>query len=268
MGINNSMFKSSRLQVLSLITLFGIFGLGCASGPELDHYPRREIDRPYTLPKGVASWHIPMTYSHDSDDSGISNTVYPIPVPLVWETSLSDDWNITWYLLPLKLSHQFWNSENSRLGAAFTVGFSSSSITGFRLSPTFELSYRQKLTKEIALDLTPYYTPHVPFQMGQPYRWSTGLVMGPLIQFSDVFAMEPNASFNANRGSPSYTANSSPYTDFSLQDETSYSAGCGIFAIWSAGRQWDIRPHFSYYGFGSKTGYRGETARLDFVHFW
>ncbi len=38
-----------------------IFVSSCASGPELAKYPVAEIDRPYTLPQGVAfltSFHI------------------------------------------------------------------------------------------------------------------------------------------------------------------------------------------------------------------
>lgn len=262
------MSHASVFYCSSLIVLFSLLGAGCASGPELEKYSRSEIDRPYTLPKGVATWHIPMVYSHDSDNSGQSDTIYPIPLPFVWETSLSDDWNITWVLLPWKLSHQFWNTEDSRFGAAMTLGFASSSVTGFRFSPTFELSYRQKLSKEIALEITPYYTPDIPFQSGETYRWSTGVAVGPLLQLSEFFAIEPNLSFSANRGSAARLTKDTPFGSFTIQDATTYSAGVGIFAVWSAGRQWDIRPNFSYYGFGSNTNYRGVTASLDFVHFW
>jgi len=244
------------IKVLVSFSIVSFFS-GCASGPNLKNYPRTEIDRPYTLPGGVAAWHIVSEYEHYSDNYS-DTTIYPIPIPLIWETALSDDWMLTWAPIPLAISHQFWNDQTSRLGASVTLGFSDSSNTGFRLAPIFSVSYRLKLSPTLALVVSPFYSPDIPFQDGQPFRWSTGLTVGPLFQLDEFFSVEPNVSFSVHRGTIATADTSDPISSF----------GVGASAVWSISRRWDFRPSYSYSGIGSSDGYRSHLASADFVYFW
>jgi hypothetical protein len=255
-------------QIVPTLFVFGLFLSSCSSGPELEKYPVSEIDRPYTLPKGVATWHIPTIYQQVRDNHSDSTSFGPIILPFEWETALSDDWTLTWIPVPLQISHQFWNDENSRFGMSFTAGFSYSSNTGFRLAPTVEASYRLKLNPTLALEFKPYFTPDMPFQTGEVFRYSYGLSVGPLFQLTPVFALEPNFSFDVHRGSVSISDSSDPFSGFNLEEETIASFGVGLSATWSIGRQWDFRPSFNYRGLASKNGYRGEFAVAEFVYYW
>jgi hypothetical protein len=193
------MFRSAPIAVHAFAGVLMFVAMGCASGPELDRYTRREIERPYTLPQGVASWHIPTVFGHIRDNSS-SNTIPPIPFPLLWEQSLSDDWNLIWAPLPLGVSHQFSNTVESRVGFSAFAGFSYSTVQGFRFSPTLSFDYRHRFSNELALDLTPSFTPDIPFTKGEEFRWSAGLTTGPLFQLTDTLALKPNVSLGLTQG--------------------------------------------------------------------
>lgn len=83
----------SNFRIIFALVILSLTA-GCAAGPELEKYPRAEIDRPYTLPKGVAAWHIPTVFGYIGDNS-YSCTIFPVPVPLIWESSLSDETTFT-----------------------------------------------------------------------------------------------------------------------------------------------------------------------------
>src|SRR5690349_14594687 len=118
-----------------------VFAMGCASGPALDKYPSREIDRPYTLPKGVAAWHVPASYSVVSTNTSPASSSFAIN-PLVWQSALSDDWNLIWFPVPLGVSHQFMNTEKNRLGFTFVTGVGYGSYQGWFFSPALSVSNR------------------------------------------------------------------------------------------------------------------------------
>lgn len=261
------MKKTSFLILQALVAngLLSVFA-GCASGPALEKYPRREIDRPYTLPSGVASWHIPMITGvvRDSDESVF---IPPIPVPLIWDSALSDDWTLHWYPLPLGVSHQFQNSEQSRTGFTLLNSFSYSSTRGLRLIPNIAFGYRLKFSGDTALDVTPAVTLDIPFENGESFRWSGGLSVGPLFQLSDTFSLKPSANFAIARG---WTYEISTDLDqLEIRDTTSFNLGFGLGSVWSFARQWDLRPGYSFSGFSSRSeALRAHLLTIDFVHFW
>src|SRR5687768_11386684 len=83
-------FKSARVVAGPILFSVSILILGgCAASPKLDSFNRREIDRPYTLPEGVAAWHVAAVGGVVQDNSN-KVTVPLIPYPLLWETALSD----------------------------------------------------------------------------------------------------------------------------------------------------------------------------------
>ena len=251
--------------ITGLLVVSSVYLAGCASGPELDKYSRREMDRPYTLPKGVATWHIPVIYANVQDRQS-SASYGPVPVPLLWETSLSDDWNLIWFPLPLGVSHQFFLNEQARFGFTLLNGVGYSSLSGFRLHPTLTTPYRAFLSKDLALEVTPLFSADIPFQSGENLLWTASLGIGPLFQTSEFFAWKPSASFDVAHGP--YGQLLSDQDRFRFSNETSASLSLGASAVWSMGRQWDLRPEYHYAGIGSQNQQRVHLAVLDFVHFW
>jgi hypothetical protein len=237
----------------------------CASGPELDKFDRRELDRSYTLPKGVAAWHILAVGGEIRDDSS-STTLYPVPLPLVWETSLSDDWNLIFAPLPLGVSHQFANTETARYGITLLTGFRTGSISGFRLLPTLAFSSRFKLSRDLAVDVTPNFQPDIPFKGGQKFLWSAGVELGPVFQVSDRFSWGPRASLDVSYGKAPGAF--SITEDLNLVAETSFVGGLGLNGTWVLGRQWDLRAGYGYSGLGARNGFRAHLGILDLTHYW
>ncbi len=133
----------------SLCILLALVSASCASGPELEKYPRPAIDRPYTLPKGVASWttavftlHQPATYSSGWTGSGS---------PLIFTQSLSEDWNIIWAPIPLVVQYQIRHDAERTAGVTFgfqSIGYGS--VDGLILTPGLQATYRQKIIQNVA----------------------------------------------------------------------------------------------------------------------
>jgi len=254
----------TQLKLLLSLCIFGGLFTGCASGPELDKYPRREIDRPYTLPKGVAAWHIPGGYTNTVSNSAPAASAGLI-YPLVWESSLSDDWNLIWFPIPLGVSHQIMNTDKTRLGFSFLSGFGYGSSQGWFFSPTLSVSDRHKISNDIAIEVTP----SVAFDIttgGGPVRWAANVSTGPVLQLSDEFALKYSLVLGVANGKDVMSG----FQDSSSVPVgvTSFNMGMGMSAVWSFARQWDFRPSYSYSGIGSQNGQQNNTLFADIVYFW
>jgi hypothetical protein len=247
------------------LTVEGAVFSGCASSPALDRYSRSEIERPLTLPEGVTTWHIPMVFAHIEDKYG-STTIPPVPIPLFWDTSPSDDFTLHWAPLPLAGTYQISKTPMQRWGLNVGTGLSYGETPGFRVHPMLGLSFRQRLAERWALDMTPSYTAIIPFKDGQDYNWSSKFEIGSLSQLTDEFAIEPYGAVEALRGNAAFSRVS--FGDRKNYDDITVNLTVGIQGVWSAGRQWDIRPAYAYSGIASNTSLRAHLAWVDFVHFW
>lgn len=249
----------------ALLPFVVLFAAGCASGPALDSYSRREIDRPYTLPKGVATWEIPAFYYFASDRT-YSEQLLPVPIPLVWTMALSDDWNLKWFLIVPTVSHQLSRSEDGWTGASLFANFGYRSGTGLFLLPTATFAWRRVLAPNTALDARLRFTPKINLGWGYDFRWSAGATAGPLFQLTDVFALEPLLEIDvSHRLEPASTL---VYPLLDLPEDTWLSAGLGLKSVWSLGRQWDFRATYTFSGIGSPTDIRAHIGVLEFIHFW
>lgn len=230
----------------------------CATGPELDKYSRREIDRPYTLPKSVANWEIPTMISHTQDDKSCSTSV-PIPLPIFWNKSLSDDWNVHLSPIALGASHQISNNEMARLGFSVFTGIlpMPKKQPGPYWRSGFSFNYRHKFSDKFGLDLVPTFHAEIPLEANsQNWNWQAGLSSGPLFQLSDTFAFKPLLLLAVNRDHVNNVA-------------AAMNVGFGLSSVLSITRQWDFRPSYTYSGImGSKNGYRNHAGEVNFVHFW
>ena len=235
--------------------------LSCAAGPSISNYPQREIDRPATVPDGLSKWYIQTEVSKYKDNFSHEVTTYDIN-PVGFETSLSDDWSLIWSPLPFGVSHQFWNTQQSRLSFLVFLGFGYGSISGLKLSPNLRMSYRLKLTKDLGFDLTPYFDPDIYFKEGYKYRWSAGFSAGPLFQVSDSVAVKPTILYKVYHGRPFIDA------DYSDDDQTHYRTGLGLEASVYLSQQWTFEPSYKYIGLTSPNGYAEHDLHLNFIHIW
>jgi hypothetical protein len=238
--------------------------VGCASGPELEKYPRTQIDRPYTLPKGVANWQIPTIMGLISDNSG-SIFIPPIPVPLIWQSSITDDWTLNWTPLPMSVSHQFSHTKEQVFGTTFGLGgFSWSSTSGIIIMPQIALYHRYAFSPTFALETTPSFSSTYKTS-SRLLTWAIGLKVGPLVQLSEKFALKASVEANYNYG----------YQFLSLGD-SSVSPGLSyLFTLplslgfrWSIHRQWDMDGTYNFSSIGYSNGFQAHTFLLHFTHFW
>jgi hypothetical protein len=241
----------------------------CASGPALDRYSTREIDRPYTLPEGVAAWGILSQFTLTSTSPG-SPLLSGSTNPANWVSSLSDDWSLLWTPLPLGVSHQFFNSEQHRFGMTFVAGGGYGSYSGFFFSPTVSASYRYRFSKNGSIDVTPLFNMDIP--ASGVARWSTNLYLGPTFQLSDVFALSPALSLEYTNSVVGPASSSGIGWGTSgrgwWQDSMDFLAGVQVSAVWRFAKQWDHKPMIGCSGFGSRTGYQESFVNLSFIHYW
>jgi hypothetical protein len=259
-------YKLSRRCITCVFTVLVSLFSGCASGPQLEQYPRRQIDRPYTLPKGVDNWQTVLGEQHSSDQWGDTNSS-AIVNPLTWQQSLSDDWNIVWAPIPLAVLHQFSKTDTNMMGAGFAMGFVYSSVNGFDLRPSLSFTERHNFTEFLALDIIPSVTPRIPFQAGQSFDWLGGIALQPLFQVTDTLAFQPGMILNVERGeSPqdSYYTSNEIFPPYTTQVTLPLSAHLG----WSASRRWDLNAGYTYYGIGYGAGFTNHVGTITAIYYW
>ena len=254
----------SRLSLgLGILSLFIL--VGCASGPALEKYSRTALERPYTLPEGVATWQIPALGGYLKDDFG-SATLIPIPAPVVWQSSLTDNWTLNWGPLPLSVSHQIDYSSASVLGTTFGFsGLGYSSDNGLMLLPTANLYWRKIFSKEWGLEVIPAFTSLISTQGADTFVWEASVGVGPMYQATEHlafrFAVQPSISSNyylASLGSVSTRPTGG----------ARFTLPLSVGTVWSFHRQWDFRANYSFNAIGQLNNYQAHLVHLNFVHFW
>ncbi len=209
----------------------------CAPGARLADYPSRVIDRPYTLPKGVAAWSSPTVggvgFSH-----GEVNGVVPVPYPLLWQIALSDDWNIIFAPVPLAAMWQITNGDYLRMGTLIVAGLGYSPQRGFELEPSIELSLRLKAGRDVALDLTIDGNLQIAAEVPNLDAGSAGATLGPLVQLRDDLHLRPRLSLRYEGGAR--------YTDLfageigDIPRRENVTVGLGLEGGLVLSRQWDL----------------------------
>lgn len=248
-----------RALALFLLTL-GL--VSCTSGPQLEKYPRTHIKRPYTLPKGVATWSTLIVTAHESTKTD-THFLPPIPIPLVWKTSLSDNWTLHWIPLPLAVSQQIYYSETDVWGATYSLGGGYASGVGVTLIPAVNLYYRTLWTEKVALETTlnvtaAYHT------KGDPWTWTMGFRTGPTFQLTDRLAIGPRVSVSLDRAFRTYESSDSVQP----ARETGVVIPFGLDAVWSFHRQWDLDFTYTYTDKRDSNGYVSHVGVVTLEHYW
>lgn len=248
-----------------LLALIVLVAGGCTMAPELEKYPRAEIDRPYTLPLSVATWTTHAFAGYATDATGTESTLIPFPVPIFWSQALTDDWQLNWTPLPLSASHQFFNNDRGLLGTTFGMGFGygSGTAVGLVVQPHVTVFYRKRLNPEMALEITPSFTA-IMYSGSTSTGWAAGIRVGPLFQLSPLFAVRVGAMFAAANGYDSGIIRGAvkpgPGTTFTMPLDVGFT--------WSVARQWDFGTAYKLSTIGQPGGYQSHLLDLTLVHYW
>lgn len=254
--------------LIKLSTVLGsvILLIGCAAAPELQKYPRTQMQRPYTLPKQVATWTTAVPVGSIQDSTG-SFFIPPIPNMLNWATSLTDDWQLNFTPLPLSISHQFSYSPEQVWGATFGSGFGYASTIGLVIAPGLHFYQRTKLGKNVALETSPSF--EAQYTTGtQLFTWTVGLNAGPLFQLNDTFALSPKVGLYVDNGYDDAAVTSLSYIAISPARTTAVLMPLSLNAAWSFHRQWDLNASYTFHRIGHTASYTSHYGLLRLVHFW
>lgn len=242
---------------------------GCSPRETLSSYPTRLIDRPYTQPKGVTSWHTQGGYQRASS-SLEGDTWILLATPLVWQTAHTDNLNTIWAPIPAAISYQFQRSREGWIGGTVVFGsFTLDERDHLAWIPQVITTAHLKLTPSLALDLDLGIGAEVITSDDLSSRAVAGRVTG-LVQSTDRLAVFAGAAFVETEGPP----DPAPFVPAVTFDETPEPTGPlvpihgGMFVSFS--RQWEAWINFTYSGTGYPEDYGYEAWGLEFSlsHLW
>ena len=240
------------------LVLAALGSVACTAGAGLSGYPRSQIDRPYTLPAGVDSWATRAAGTYARDDLR-SSTFVPVPWPLFWGHSLSDDWTLGFTPLPSAISRQLVRTDDQLLGAtlAWGLGFGSE---GLLIAPSLTIAHRVRLSRSWAWTTAVSGSAwHWTDQTG--WGWGAAVGAGPLLQVTEAFSVQPGIALSVARTNLLFSG-------LPLMPAARLTVPLDLEGRLSLTRQWDVDAVFSYDGIGYENGYRRYTASLALVHFW
>jgi len=235
---------------------------GCAVTGNPDLYPQRQIDRPYTLPKGLAAWE-PGWHSDSLKYSGGSTNATSFN-PLVWTQSLSNDLNIVWLPLPLYLRYQIDRTDSDVYGVSlgFTE-FGYSTIDKWTLGMAVSGYQRHNLNDWLALVTTLSLKNVIRTKGNSSDSWGAELAAGPLFQVSDDIALLPRIHYAYERNYPSVF--DKPDT---FESKTYKLAPLSIMISWNLSRQWDLQADYQHRSIGYPDDIREESMDIRMINYW
>src|SRR5438093_3815447 len=226
----------------------------CAARTALYDYRRAVIDRPFTLPAGVDSFHVGILGGYARDDF---NSAGRAGAPVGWDLSLSDDSTLHLSPLQLGISRQMVRTEDSWLGATLGFGVGAGS-EGVLLSPNLGLAHRIRLTRSVAWSTA--VAGRLSRWTDQPaWGWSATLAGGPLWQVTEAVALQPLVGVSVGRSNLLLR-------DLPLDRTSRVTFPLVLGATFSVARQWDVQTALAYEGIGYEGGYRAFTGTVGFAH--
>jgi hypothetical protein len=252
-------FKSLYLFLLAIALA------GCAGTPT---FPRRQIDRPYTLPAGEGTFGGSAGYAFAKSKSGSGGTLVSgnDPKSGYWGLGLSDDWAL---LLFPGVRFQAWKSEDDILGAELTSGFVYSSSAGWGFTPNLSFYYRHKLNSDLALEVSlagrELIAPKSYYFNGKEAE----VRLGPMFQLDATKALSLSTGLKVER---LYEASQQQFNSSSTAplptSATQYVVPFEAFFSWSVGKKWDITLEYDWEQLGYAAGYAVHTVAGGFAYYW
>lgn len=248
---------------LSLIAFLSSLVLACTSSPNLDSYPERQIDRPYTLPDDVATWTTFVSASQVDDGEGqVGASVYPF----FWEQALSDKWTLEYSPLPLAVRYQIANTERNLWGLRFGSGIGYSSFSGVMLQPQVGVYHRYKMGGSYAWETTVAYTRVFSDKNDRDEQENGRLTTGPMVQIDDTKVLLPKIGLGMSRND---LAQYSEYRDYTGDDDFMFYAPASLSFRWLFHRQWEYSMGYAVNSLVLEEDRLAvHTLNASFKHFW
>lgn len=248
---------------------------GCAAAPKLADYPRREIDRPFTLPKGLASWSILGEYTQEKyrffDGSLDTDRSFVGPIPLKWQTSLSDDWNLLWYPIPIAALYSIRNDAAVTSGLLLGYGLKLSSAGYSTAGVGAQYFHRQKFNSDLALEVSPSLMPWFPLGDRAKWDFQAGVEVGPFWQAAETISLRAGARAVLRRDSQTVIRDDAFGSGgLDIEAHESWRTVFPVYAgmNWSFARQWDFGTEVNYQRLGETDDYSRLDVDIEFRHFW
>lgn len=248
--------------LISIVISFSIFG--CAAREKLNTYPRRHIDRPFTLPKGINSWNTIISYTHyeDQDNDSESNL---FPYPFIWNQPITDNLSLTWSPLPFTLQYQLINTEKYTAGISGGVsGLTYSSLDGWSVYTSISGYYKLKFNDSTAIENG--LTIMNEFGDDDNDLWGAYFYTGPLFQVKDNLAIAPRFHLAVDRVDG---RNYFFYDDEEFeQKETQCAFPLSLWIGWSLHKRLDLSIEYTYKALGYSNDFEGHEFAASIVHLW
>lgn len=251
-----------RMKKLILSALLVL--VGCTAGPELQKYPLTQIDRPMTLPKGVAQWETLIPY-YVERDANEQKTLPPIiPVPLFWRSSLSDSLTLNWAPIPVSVTYLAHRNESHSVGlTGGLAGLGYVSNQGLLIGPSLGVSHwfraNQKLSLRTSLNGGFIYR-----TTSKVTTWTVEMTLSPFFQLTDSLSLTPFLSLRMADALRA-TLNNFGVTPV-VGSATTFPMG--LKAVVTLGRQWDLGFKYSFESYGKADGYNLHSGNISLNHSW
>ena len=237
--------------------VFAIALVGCTAGPGLLQYPRRSIDRPYTIPPGVASWSVDAKLTAARDNT--YPTAFRVAARASWALALSQDWEL---ILgpPIGVSRQLVHDSRHRLGASLILDGFGFGSEGVYLAPRLSAGDDLRISRNWSWGIGASAEVSR-WTGGPPWNWYFGVGTGPLWQATDELAIRPGVVLW-------YSSNDLSVPTYPAVRARRLTTNASLEAIWSIGRQWDLNAGIGYGVATNADGYREFRYSLGVANFW
>lgn len=261
MGKLSSRHGPGEIVVLAGLILLTSASIGCVAPAAIEQYPKRQIDRPYTLPKGIATWEPSWQFGNfKHQDSTTRDDSFGF---LLWKGSLTDDITLVWAPIPVAIAYQIHRTDKMTLGASLGLTALSHSkedntTTGFSIG-----GYQKYLVTRWLGFVTTLSAADVRRNNRHGDSWGLTLTTGPEFQVTDTLALKAGIGYSVERNYPSIF-----HRPFVLERETYALIPLGAGASWMLDRGTELRAWYSTTSLGYPTGVREETLSIVIVNYW
>lgn len=244
-----------------------MFLSACSTSKVLEDYPKRWIDRPYTLPEGLANWKTVWIFASDQENGRDENrrTFF---YPFVWEHALTEKWTLVWSPMPLEARYQIRQTKDRTTGISMNLlGFGYSSLKDFVWRPSLDTFERIKLGESTALLANFVIQPEIRPQAEDRNPWQISLKVGPAIQLSSVFAVVPRFKILVEKGDAGahYLGSEPPRAD----DKSIYwRLPMGLETFWKIHRQWEIQTEYVWTRVGYQNQFETHQVLIGSTYYW
>ena len=251
-----------KIIIISL-SLLVLITVGCTSSPNLESYPERHVDRPYTLPDDVATWRTTVNVNRVDDGSDYTGlSVYP----LLWEQALNDKWTLEYSPLPLGVRYQIAKTNWNIWGVRAGTGIGYSSLSGTIFQPQISLYHRYKMASSYAWESTVLYSTVFRSNRDRDQWENTILSTGPMFQLSDNKVLLPKIGFGLFRNE---LAGFEDYENFTGDDDLSFYMPASLNFKWLFDRQWEYTIGYRVNSlFRERNRFAVHTVNSSIIHYW